>query len=261
MRLATPISHLFRNAEAGARIAAASDCLECREWCIESEWPRQELIHYDIGLQLRWDDNTRDELKHAFTLKKDLRLVTFQVPSCYDAPVLEERCFQPGGRRLSREEMLETIRDNVRWLKTVLRSGVEVGLENNNYYPTPAYEDIADPAFVSDAVESSGCLFLLDIAHAYISAHNRGEWSEDYLAGLPLRRLAQVHLCGPSIPERGTAFDEHEWPDEELTAEAIRLGGLHKARYLTVEYYKDANRLVEGLKALRSRVSLSGGEL
>lgn len=261
MRLATPISHLFRDEAAGARIAAASDCLECREWCIESEWPRQELIHYDLGLQLRWDDRARSELKHAFSLKKDLRLVTFQVPSCYDAPAVEGRCFQPGGRRLGRAEMLETIRDNVAWLKTVLRPGVDVGLENNNYYPTPAYEDVTDPAFMTEAVERSGCLLLLDIAHAYISAHNRGERSEDYVAGLPLGRLAQVHLCGPFIPEQGTAFDEHEWPSEKMTAEAIRLGVLHGARYLTVEYYKEADRLVEGLKALRVRLSETGGDL
>ena len=261
MRLATPISHLFRDEAAGARIAAASDCLECREWCIESAWPRQELIHYDLGLQLRWDGKTHDELRHAFSLKKELKLVTFQIPSCYEAPVLKGRCFQPGGRRLDRAEMLETICDNVRWLKTALQPGVGVGLENNNYYPTPAYEDVTDPAFVTEAVGTSGCLFLLDIAHAYISAHNRGERSEDYLAGLPLGRLAQVHLCGPVIPEQGIAFDEHEWPGEVLTAEAIRLGVLHGARYLTVEYYKNTDRLVEGLAALRVRISESGGNL
>jgi len=260
MRLATPISHLFRDEAAGRRIAAASDCLECREWCIESEWPRQELIHYDLGIQLPWGDAVRRELAHAFSLKHELRLVTFQVPSCYDAPVIEGRCFQPGGRRLGRAEMLEAVRENGGWLRTVLPAAVRVGLENNNYYPTPAYEDVTDPSFVTEAVEALEGVFLLDIAHAYISAHNRGERTETYMAGLPLSRLAQVHLCGPVIPADGMAYDAHEWPSEPLTAEALRLGRAHGAEYLTVEYYKDTDRLVGGLEALRKRLAADGGE-
>lgn len=259
MRLATPISHLFRDADAGARIAAASDCLECRDWCADSRLPRQELFHFDQGIQIRWDREVQADLARIFSMKTELKLVTFQIPSCYDAPVLEGRFFQPGGRRLGRREMIESIRDNVAWLRSVLRPGVDIGIENNNYYPTPAYEDIADSSFLAEAVEMSGCLFLLDIAHAHISAHNRGEMASKYMEGLPMNRLVQIHLCGPSLPERGTAFDEHEWPDDGLTEEALRLGAARGARYLTVEYYKNADRLVEGLAALRRRIAGSGG--
>lgn len=50
MFIATRISRLFNDSESAERIISASDCPECRDWCINSEYPKQHLFHFDLNI-------------------------------------------------------------------------------------------------------------------------------------------------------------------------------------------------------------------
>ncbi len=70
-----------------------------------------------------------------------------------------------------------------------------------------------------DALELSSDAVTLDFSHAALSGHDGLE-----LATALGPRLRHVHLCdGPTVPENGTAFDEHLPPGEgsQRLAEAL----------------------------------------
>lgn len=247
IKIATPISHLFKDEAAGKRIALESDCLECREWCIESELPRQELIHYDVNINMPWNDSEKAELLKAFQ-KAELKLVTFQMASDYTKPVIVDSMYQAGGEKLSPEQMFRNVCENASWLKSVLRDEIQVGIENNNYYPTGAYDTVTDPSFIRQCIIENNLSLLLDIAHAMVSAHNKKRTYKDYISGLPLERLIQLHICGPRIRSDGMAMDAHELPDEEMDRNVFDVASRYPVRYLTVEYYKDTENLIDCLR-------------
>jgi hypothetical protein len=56
---------------------------------------------------------------------------------------------------------------------------------------------------------------LLDLAHARIAAHNRGEDVCAYLSALPLERVREIHVCGPGPDRSGVLQDEHQEMGEE----------------------------------------------
>jgi hypothetical protein len=58
----------------------------------------------------------------------------------------------------------------------------------------------------------TGCYLLLDVNNIYVSSQNHGFSADDYLAGLPLDRVRQIHLAGhePATPERNVIIDTHD---------------------------------------------------
>jgi hypothetical protein len=249
--LATPISHLFKDKEVGRTILEHTDWLECREWCIESDWPRQKLFHFDINLNHPWTEEIRHTLKLAIDTKPELALLSMQMASCCDAPVISNGMYLPGGTRYSRREMLEHAARNLKWLRGQA-SGRDIAfaVENNNYYPTPAYDDVTEGSFISDVVEQNDVHLLLDIAHAKVTAHNSGMPYDNYLESLPMARVIQLHICQPAFRTDGMAFDAHEYPSTEMQSEVEALSAKWPVQYLTVEYYKDPVRLIESLDAM-----------
>jgi uncharacterized protein (UPF0276 family) len=255
IQIATPISHLFEDEAAARAIVDASDCLECRERSIESEAPDQHLLHFDLNLVHPWDDETKTYVRRAISLKLEIKLISFHVACNCDAPVLDGVMFQAGGRRYGRDEMLENARVNAAWLREHLPDGTPIAIENNNYYPTDAYEKVTEGAFLSEIANEIDSAFLLDIAHAKVTAHNTDTDLETYLESLPLDRTIQIHVCRPTIRDDGLAVDTHDALDEAGYAEIRELAERLNPRYVTLEYYKDAWELVEMLGVLRKALS------
>ena len=48
IKLATPISHLFKEKKSARMIIKHSDCLECRDQTIQSNISNQELFHCEL---------------------------------------------------------------------------------------------------------------------------------------------------------------------------------------------------------------------
>jgi len=143
-------------------------------------------------------------------------------------------------------------------LREKLSPDTAIGLENNNYYPTPAYQDVTDGDFISEVLEENDLFLLLDIAHAMVAAHNKNLSYDQYIASLPLHRIIQLHICQPKLPVGGVAVDAHGAPDEGMFQEVLRLvEKLPNIKYLTIEYYKDKDILIESILHLRQLLKIN----
>lgn len=252
-RIATPISTLFGESKIAQLLAAASDCLECRDASVASNLPKQELFHFEADLGHPWREGEKAFIKDAIAQKLELHVITFHLASCCSDPQLEGQIYQLGGDLYSRDDIRLSVSENIQWLRSFVPESIVIGLENNNYYPTPAYEHVTDGDLLSVLVSENGLSFLLDIAHAHVTAHNRSLPLEDYLASLPLHHTIQMHIAQSDIDQKGLAFDAHNEPTEETWIEVGQLlRKLPTVQYLTIEYYRDAEVLLKLIQSCRT---------
>jgi len=255
-QIATPISHQFENDNYGKEIARVSDCLEVRERSLDSKLENQHLFHIDIDLTHKWDADLKRYLNDALNKKPDLKLVTLQATRCCKGEKLLDGLFQLNGKVYTRDEMLDYSMENTQWVRNILGSKVLIGLENNNYYPTPAYDIITDGDFIAKVLEKNNLFLLLDIAHAMVTAHNKKISYDQYIATLPLDKLIQLHICQPELVNGEIARDTHNEPNDEMFSEVVRLINKYSTiKYLTIEYYKDKDILIASIKKLRHLIS------
>lgn len=82
------------------------------------------------------------------------------------------------------------------------RLGRPLLIENPARYLSWRDSDLDEPGFITEVVRRTGCGLLLDLCNVLVTCTNEGLDAEDYLAGLPLAAVAEVHLAGPD-----TAYD------------------------------------------------------
>ena len=145
-------------------------------------------------------------------------------------------------------------------LEDILGAGVEIALENNNFFPTGAYLHVTDADFIGQIVEENGLFLLLDVAHSKITAHNRKIAWRDYLRMLPLDRVIQAHVSRSGLRPDGLVFDAHQPLLKEDWDDLRNVLALCKnIEYVTLEVYKDKTVIVDGLKKMREVLNeLSG---
>lgn len=249
-KIITPISHLFENPVFAEEISGMSDGLETRDHSIMYNENLQLALHCELQPIHRMSDDNFDYLRNVAATKKNLELVSFHIASCFDQPVIEQNVFQPGGFFYNRESMIDNARHNFRVIKEIFGPGIILAIENNNYYPTEAYQFITDPDFLSEVVYTNNINFLFDIAHARVSAHNQHMPYEDYFLGLPMDKVIQLHICKHGINENG-AYDAHFLPGKEEWTYIKKLIAEHGIEFFTIEYYKEVEGLLDSLKQLR----------
>jgi uncharacterized protein (UPF0276 family) len=87
--------------------------------------------------------------------------------------------------------------------------GRQLVLENVSSYVTFRQSEMPEWQFVSEVAQRADCKVLLDVNNIYVSARNHGFDPQQYLAGVPVDRVAQFHLAGHQ--DRGTiVIDTHE---------------------------------------------------
>ncbi len=108
------------------------------------------------------------------------------------------------------EEALQAVCGNIDHAQNVL--GRAMLFENPSSYLTFPEDDISEWEFLTEMTRRTGCYLLLDVNNIYVSAANHGFSAEEYLAGLPLGRVRQIHLAGhdPATPERDIIIDTHD---------------------------------------------------
>ena len=84
--------------------------------------------------------------------------------------------------------------------------------ENPSSYISFPEDEMAEWDFLREMALRTGCYLLLDVNNVYVSAHNHGFSAQDYLDGLPLDRVRQIHLAGHQPGE--IIVDTH---DREVT--------------------------------------------
>lgn len=254
IKIATPISHLFENGEHAKRIIGYSSCLECRDNTINSTALNQEVFHSELQPIHEFTKINFNYLKYIRNTKHDLKLITFHTASCCDKPYLDNRMFKTGGKEYSEKELLKNAKQNFSIIKEIFGKEVKIAIENNNYYPTNAYKYVTEPEFISQIVSENNINFLMDVAHAKITAHNKKIDYEEYKDTLPLCRTIQLHISACGFDSDNLAYDAHNYPTEKEFLEVKNLLDKLDIRYLTIEYYKDTECLIQSLKRTRELI-------
>lgn len=106
-------------------------------------------------------------------------------------------------------EMLELLVPRVRYFTASL--GCPFLLENSVYYVRYPDQDLTEEAFLNRLCVRSGCGVLLDLHNVYTNAVNHGLAARDYLDGLELDRVGEIHIAGGSSM-MGFHADSHNGP-------------------------------------------------
>jgi uncharacterized protein (UPF0276 family) len=135
-----------------------------------------------------------------------------------DAPVVSDHvCFVRAGGLDSGHLMpvprtrdaLDVLVANVRAAQAGL--GVPLALENIAALLEWPDAELSEAEFLTELVERTDCLLLLDVANLYANARNLGHDPARLLDKLPLERLAYVHVAGGATHD-GVYHDTHAHP-------------------------------------------------
>lgn len=252
--IATPISHLLKERKNQEIISKLSDCFECRDHSFESDLPRQKLFHCEIQPIHELKESDFIYLEKVKKNKDDLELISFHMASCFSEPSIRNGKYLPNGIKYKPDQMLGNSLENFIRIKNIFGPAVKIAVENNNYYPTEAYNYITEGKFISDLVNENDILFLFDISHAKIAAHYKKISLETYYSSLPLNKLIQVHISRFGFNDLNELIDAHELPTKDDLIEVKEINNQFNAQYFTVEYYRNIEGLIDLLKQLRELV-------
>jgi len=153
-----------------------------------------------------------DPLRESHLDELDLLIRRFD-----PAWVSEHLCWGAFGRHYAHdllplpytEEALTQVVERVRHVQH--RLARRILIENVSSYVTFNHSTMPEWTFLGAVAEAADCGILLDVNNIYVSAVNHGFSPYDYLAGLPLNRVGQIHLAGHS--DTGTHLvDTHDHP-------------------------------------------------
>lgn len=74
--------------------------------------------------------------------------------------------------------------------------GRQILIENVSSYLSYRHSAMTEWEFVAEVAERADCRLLLDVNNIYVSARNHGFDPFDYLEGVPVDRVWQIHLAG-----------------------------------------------------------------
>ena len=96
------------------------------------------------------------------------------------------------------------------WTKCRRRSDKMV--ENPSSYLRYRHSTMGEANFLAELARRTGCGLLCDVNNIFVSAHNIGMDSIDYLATLPVGAVGEIHLAGHSVNTveiRSILIDDH----------------------------------------------------
>ncbi|MBC8444280.1 DUF692 family protein [Candidatus Woesearchaeota archaeon] len=228
-----------------------ADCYECRHFSLNFFTDKPKIFHSELRLEKPFHPAELRSLKKIVS-QNNFESVSFHLAADYTNPIICSDMFQPQGIKYNRDEIFSNVRINVRSLRESLPDGVVVSLENNNYYPTGAYDTVTNTETINQILCDNNIMLLLDLAHLRITAFNRGYDLFSYAETFLLDKVIQFHISGCRL-ENGVMMDAHDEPDEidwKLMVHLLNKCG--DTRYVTLEYYRD----IERLKVLNRKVSL-----
>ena len=122
------------------------------------------------------------------------------------------------------------------------RLTVPLLLENVEHWPLPELDIAVTPGFIGRVLDETGCGFLLDTAHAKVTAHRLKRDVCSYVEELPLHKVVEIHVCGTTFNgER--VIDSHEPLQDEDYGLLAWLLQRSAPRVVTLEYARDAHQV------------------
>jgi uncharacterized protein (UPF0276 family) len=157
------------------------------------------------------------------------------------------------------EDLLADYARNARALQAAL--GRPLVLE-----PIPTYlrldvPQLDEASFVARFLEESGCGLLLDVSHAWLSAHYAGRAARDLVAALPLHRVVELHVAGiEADPDLGGPWIGTAVPTPDLLDlagfVAERAPALRAITFDAFSSAMTAATLRDGVRAIRDGLGL-----
>lgn len=109
------------------------------------------------------------------------------------------------------EEAVRHVAGRVQQVQDIL--GRQILLENVSSYLRFNGDTLSEWQFLAAIVAESGCGVLLDVNNVYVNSRNHGFDAQDFLDGLPLGSVQQIHLAGHSFDgQSGLLIDTHDAP-------------------------------------------------
>ncbi len=106
----------------------------------------------------------------------------------------------------------DTVCAHIDQIQSVL--GRQMLLENPSNYLELDESVQAESEFIAAVVRRTGCGLLLDVNNVYVSAQNCGYSAHEYIDGLPLSAVGEIHLAGHAIddtvPNDPLLIDAHD---------------------------------------------------
>ena len=238
-----------------------SDELEARERTCEMRLPKTSHYHIDFDLNIGLTDSQILFLEREVKPRENIRTLTFQASKDCEKVNVSDGKYVPASRILSLKEQINNTINSVNKIRDIVGSERNIGIENNNYYASGAYDICTSKEFFVELGHKQVCHLLLDYAHAMVTCYNRQEFIDDYINTLIFSsKCLQVHLCQPAFKDsdlKQWMYDAHDLPSKELTMSAISLMKNNKIKYLTIEYYKNGEVLHQWLKWFKNLDNLS----
>tara|TARA_B100001989_G_C24549887_1_gene473583 strand:+ start:672 stop:1463 length:792 start_codon:yes stop_codon:yes gene_type:complete len=262
IKLLTPISHHFENIESVENIIDISDELEARERTCHLNLKNTTHYHIDFDLNIGLSNDQIEFLIKHVKPRENIHTLTFQAArDCEEVKLLNKK-YHPVSRPIGLNEQILNTKKSIKIIKDIVGSDRNIGIENNNYYPTGAYDICTSESYLIEVCQVNNIHLLFDYAHAMVTSFNRNFKFKDYSDSL-LSNLdcTQVHICEPTFTynEKGEvlAEDSHNLPKPNTTQNLLELTNKFQIKYITVEFYKDAVNLLNYMKYLKK--SLNNG--
>ncbi len=113
-------------------------------------------------------------------------------------------------------EAVRHVAARIRRVQDVLEQ--RIAIENVSYYCAPGAE-LSELAFLTAVLEEADCDLLLDVNNVYVNSHNHGYDAREFLRGLPVTRIAYLHIAGHHRRAPDLLVDTHAAPvDAEVWA-------------------------------------------
>jgi hypothetical protein len=155
---------------------------------------------------------------------------------------------------------LDVVVENVRIAQDAL--GVPLALEHIAAVLAWPEDELTETAFLTEILERTGALLLLDVANLYSSAVNFGLDPVAALDSLPLDRIAYVHVAGGTLRD-GVWHDTHTHPvSQPVLTLLAELAARTTPPAVMLErdgHYPPAALLAEELASIRSAVGREPG--
>jgi uncharacterized protein (UPF0276 family) len=124
------------------------------------------------------------------------------------------------------EEALRHVVNRVKQVQDLL--GRRILLENVSSYVTYTHSEMTEWEFITELSRRADCGILLDVNNVFVSATNHGFDPREFINGLPVERVGQMHLGGYTDAD-GFFIDTHDHPVSnpvwDLYGEAVRRFG------------------------------------
>ena len=202
--LVIPISHLHLDDFSSRKICSVASHHEARERTCHLRIPHTTHYHIDFDLNIGLTNENIEFLRNEVATRDEIQNLTFQISKDCEDVVIRNNRFYPNSRAIEFEEQLFNIGQSLETIKDVVGSERVIGIENNNYYPTGAYEICTSSVFINAALERFELNLLLDYAHAVVTCWNKRTSEHQYLEKLlSSKKCIQLHYCEVGYSREG----------------------------------------------------------